>query len=397
MPQYKIWKKVLTKKLSLDKIFNELTIANLQIRGGGKFTTCISEIDRNGKLDTYIICHAEVDEPGAFKDRDIILNQAEQIIEGIMIAGFMIGAKAGYLYLRGDLIEPLQKLEKIIQNSYAEKLLGKNLLGTGYSFDLYLVRGAGSYISGEATAMINAIEGKKSLPKVRPPSPQQSGLYGCPTLVINIETLGFISTILEKGGKWYKALSKNSVGGCKFFSVSGHISRPGSYNISLGTKFKELLNLAGGVWQNHKLKAVLPGGLTSPVLPADIIIDLALDHNSLTAAGSTLGSGGVIVMDETTCMVEVLDRITKFYRDESCGQCSPCREGTSWMHQIVNKIFLGNGTNRDLQILDKIADSINGKNICPLGDMASASVRSFMKYFRQEFVDKINIKLTVND
>lgn len=386
---YKIWKRILNKKLNLSSIINDLTISNLQTRGGFNFISSLTAIDRNSSEQKYIVCNAEEGEPGTFKERDIMLHETEALIEGIAIAGYIIGATVGYIYIRGEFKEQFVKIEQALNYAYINKLLGKNLLDSNINFDLYALHGAGGYICGEFTAMLESIEGKKSFPRIKPPLPSTAGLYGCPTAVINTETLASIPIILEHGGDWYLKLGKVSTGGCKIFSVSGHITNPGNYEVPMGTNFIDLLTMAGGVKNGKQLKAVLPGGLSSPVLPANIIMKLSLDYASLAAAGSTLGSGGIIIMDETTCMVEILTRITKFYMDESCGQCSPCREGTGWMYRVVNRILANNGSLQDLEILDNIANNISGKNICALGDMAALSVTSFIKYFRDEFINKI--------
>lgn len=390
MNSYKIWKKILSKELSLDQIINELTASKLLTRGGADFIASLTVIASHNATQKYIICNADESEPGTFKDRDIILNHAHTLLEGIAIAGFIIGASVGYIYLRGEFIEPFAKIEQALKDTYANKLFGKNLFNSNINFDLHTFHGAGSYICGEFTAMLESLEGKKGFPRIKPPWPATYGLYGCPTAVVNVETLFNIPSILEKSGEWFRQLSISvSGGGKKMFSVSGHVVNPGNYEVSFGTIFIDLLTMAGGVKNGKKLKAVLPGGVSSPVLPADLIMPLALDYKTLADAGSSLGSSGIIVMDETTCMVEVLVRITKFYMDESCGQCSPCREGTGWMYRIVNRIFLGQGTTKDLENLDNIASNISGKNLCSLGDMAALSVKSFIKYFRHEFSSKI--------
>lgn len=388
--EYKIWKKVLSQEISLAKIINELTESKLLTRGGTNFISSLTVIDRNSETQKYIVCNADESEPGTFKDRDIMLYKTHQLLEGIAIAGFIMGASVGYIYIRGEFSEPFAKIEQALKDSYSKGLFGKNLFNSNFSFDLYTFHGAGSYICGEFTALLESIEGKKGFPRVKPPWPATHGLYGCPTAVVNVETLANIPIIVEKGGAWYKKLSKTATGGgCKIFSISGHVVNPGNYEVPFGTTFIDLLTIAGGVKNGKKLKAVLPGGLSSPVLPADLIMPLSLDYETLTAAGSTLGSSGIIVMDETTCMVEILVRIAKFYMDESCGQCSPCREGTGWMYKIVNRIFLGKGTLKDLETLDNIASNISGKNICAFGDMAAFSVKSFIKHFRDEFSSKI--------
>ncbi len=394
---YKIWKKVLAKDLNLKNIINQLSISNLRSRGGANFISGLTVINRDDNQQKYIICNADEGEPGTFKDRDIMLYQTQQLLEGIAIAGFIIGATVGYIYVRGEFLEPFAKIEQALKDAYNKGFLGKDLLNSNFDFDLYVVHGAGSYICGEASAMLESIEGKKGFPRVKPPWPATYGLYGFPTAVVNVETLASIPSILEHGGEWYLKLSKSATGGTKTFSVSGHVNKPGNYSVPLGTKFTDLLAMAGGMKNGKKLKAVLPGGLSSQVLPAGLIMHLDLDYDLLTTAGSTLGSGGVIIMDETTCMVSMLTRIAKFYMDESCGQCSPCREGTGWMYRIINRIFHGKGTPKDLDILDNVANNISGKSICGLGDMAAASVKSFIKHFRNEIANKIKFGSKIYD
>jgi NADH-quinone oxidoreductase subunit F len=388
---YQIWQSILDNKLNLQQIVETLNKSNLQTRGGFNLLSTLTSIDRSILGQKYIVCNAEEGEPGTFKDRDIMLYHAKELIEGLAISSFIIGATVGYIYIKWEFKEQLDKLTQEIKEAYAKNILGKNIRNSNVSFDLYVLHGAGGYISGEFTAILESIEGKKSFPRIKPPLPSTFGLYGCPTAVVNVETLASIPAILRYGHQWYLNLGKSSTGGCKVFSVSGHVTKPGNYVVPIGTRFADLLKMAGGIKNNKSLKAVLPGGISSPILPKDIIMNLELDYANLTASGSTLGSGAIIVMDETTCMVEMLDRITKFYMEESCGQCSPCREGTGWMHRIVNRIFFNKGTIKDLETLDNVTNHVFAKNICALGDMAAASVKSFIKYFKQEFTNKILI------
>lgn len=395
---YKIWKKILSKKLSLENIMHELTISKLVTRGGANFIDGLTAIDRNVNQPKYIVCNAEEGEPGTFKDRDLLLNNPEQLLEGMAIAGFIIGAQFGYIYIKHEFVEAFNLIQQAIKNAYNDGIFGQNLLNSDLNFDINPLYGAGGYIAGEASAMLESIEGKKAFPRIKPPWPQTVGLYGSPTIVVNVETLVNITKIIEQGGDWYFKLSKTKLaGGNKIFSISGHVTNPGNYEVPLGMRFIELLKMAGGVKSGKKLKAVLPGGLSSPVLPAEIINNLNLDYESLTKAGSTLGSGGIIIMDETTCMVEVLSRISRFFMMESCGQCVPCREGTSWLYKIVDRILKGHGLLRDLKVLDNVAEGIYGKNLCPLGDSAALSVKSFIKYFREEFINKLKIGSKIYD
>ncbi len=387
---YKVWKKLLQQRINPYDVINELTIANLCGRYGTSIATSLNIlVNDNNARQKYILCNADEGEPGTFKDRHIMLTNPHQLIEGIAIIGATIGATVGYIYIRGEFLEAIATMEQALLEAYKSNLLGENIFKSGYNFNLYVTQGAGSYICGEETAMIESIEGKKGFPRVKPPWTTSYGLYGCPTGVYNVETLENIPVILEQGGKNWN--------NCKMFSVSGHINKPGIYKLPLGTPFKDLLAMAGGIRNNKKLKAVMPGGLSSAVIPADLIMRLQLDYQSLMQAGSMLGSCGVIVMDEDTSMVEILSRITKFYMDESCGKCSPCREGTGWIYRVVNKIYNGYASLQDLEVLDHIANGIGNNTICGLGSMVSMSVKSFMKHFRQEFIDKIQLGTTIND
>lgn len=394
---YTIWKKILLNEITIESIMHELIVSKLPTRSGNIFVNKLMSINRNNNQYKYLICNAAEGEPGTFKDRDLLLNYPEKLLEGMAIIGFIIGANIGYIYIKDTFIDAFALMQKNITCAYKEKILGKNLLNSDVSFDVYSLYGAGRYISGEASAMLESIEGKKAFPRINPQLSETVGLYGEPTIIVNVETLVNIPEIIANGGSWYCNLSNaQSRGGKKIFSISGHVANPGNYEVPLGIPFLELLNIAGGIKPGKKLKAVLPGGLSSPVLPSEIIGKLNLDYDSLTKAGSTLVSGGIIVMDSTTCMVEILCRIIKFFMDESCGQCVPCREGTGWLYKIMIRIVKGYGTLRDLQNLDQIADNVYGKNLCPLGDNAALSVKSFMKYFREEFIQKITIGSKVN-
>jgi len=386
--KYKIWKKLLQQRINRSNVIEELTIANLCGRYGTSIATSLNIITNNHAHQKYILCNADEGEPGTFKDRHIMLTDPHQLIEGIAIVGATIGATIGYIYIRGEFLEPIAIMKKALIEAYNANFLGKNIFKSGYDFDLHITHGAGSYICGEETAMIESIEGNKGLPRFKPPWTTSVGLYGCPTGVYNVETLANIPDILEQGGKNWN--------NCKMFSVSGHVNKPGVYKLPLGTAFKDLLAMVGGIKNNKKLKAVMPGGLSSPIIPAEVVMQLHLDYQSLTQAGSMLGSCGLIIMDETTCMVEILLRIAKFYMDESCGKCSPCREGTGWIYRIVNKIYNGYGSLQDLEVLEHISSNINN-TICGLGTMASMSVKSFIKHFKQEFIEKIQLGTLVHD
>lgn len=391
---YDILKKILKEKVNPIDIINEVKTSGLRGRGGAGFLTGLkwSFISKDAKGQKYIVCNSDEGEPGTFKDRDILKYNPHQLIEGMVIAGYVMGATVGYNYIRGEFYEPIDTMEKAVKEAYDNGFIGKNILSSGIDFMLYNFYGAGAYICGEETALMESLEGKKGQPRFKPPFPANFGLYGKPTNINNTETYATIPVILEKGGKWHLELGKPNNGGCKIFSISGHIEKPGNYEIPLGTPFTKLLELAGGMKNGKALKAVIPGGSSAPILPADVAYNLKMDYDSIKNAGSMLGSGAVIVMDETTCMVKALHRITHFYADESCGQCSPCREGTSWMYKILDRIITGKGTLSDIDLLDSVATNICGRTICALGDAAAMPVQSFIKYFRQEFENYIKNK-----
>ncbi|NBW56198.1 NADH oxidoreductase (quinone) subunit F [bacterium] len=391
---YSVIKKILDEKRTAESIIEELKRSNLRGRGGAGFPTGLkwSFMPIHRSVEKYVLCNSDESEPGACKDRDILRFNPHQVIEGIIIAAYVTGAKVGYNYMRGEFEkEPYQRMEKALHEAYQAGFLGENILGSTFSFDLHNVLGAGSYVCGEETALMESLEGKKGLPRFKPPFPANFGLYGCPTNINNTETYASVPVILQQGSDWFSKLGKPNNGGTKIFSVSGHVNRPGNYELSLGVSFKDLLNLAGGVWKNRALKAVIPGGSSTPILPKDIILECTMDYDNLAKAGSLLGSGSVIVLDETTDMPALLERISLFYYRESCGQCSPCREGTGWLWRILNRINKGEGKLEDLAELDRVASNIAGRTICALGDAASMPVRSFLKHYRDEFEQKIRI------
>ena len=391
---YQVWQNILKEKPPAETIINELKISGLRGRGGAGFPTGLkwSFIPANKPGQKYVVCNSDEGEPGTFKDRDILRYNPHQLIEGMAIAGYVMNATVGYNYLRGEFHEPFARMEHALHEARQSGYLGKNILGSGVDFELHNVLGAGAYICGEETALMESLEGKKGLPRFKPPFPANFGVYGCPTNINNTESYASVPPILQHGGKWFLELGIPNNGGCKIFCVSGHVNRPGNYEIPLGTPFVELLKMAGGVRNGHKLKAVIPGGSSVPVLPADIMMQLNMDYDSLAKAGSMLGSGAVIVMDETTCMVKMLARISDFYFEESCGQCTPCREGTGWLARILHRILHGQGSAADLATLDDVAGNIMGRTICALGDAAAMPVRSFLKHFREEFVTMIEQK-----
>lgn len=384
---YSTWKRILKEQTDPQTIIEQLKISALRGRGGAGFPTGLkwSFMNRNAPGQKYVVCNSDEGEPGTCKDRDILTYNPHQLIEGMAIAGYVMGATKGYNYIRGEFWLPFERTEAALKEAYEAGLLGKNILGSGVDFDLYNHLGYGAYICGEETALLNSIEGKKGQPRFKPPFPANFGLYGKPTTINNTETFASVPVIMEKGGEWFLNLGKPNNGGTKCFSVSGHVNKPGNFEIPLGTPFKTLLEMAGGVSGGRKLKAVIPGGSSMPVLPGDVMMGLDMDYDSIQKAGSGLGSGAVIIMDETTCMVEALYRISEFYMDESCGQCTPCREGTGWLTRILHRIVHGHGEPGDVEKLVNVADNIEGRTICALGEAAAWPVQSFVKHFHHEF------------
>lgn len=391
---YSVLEKILREKTPPEQIVAELKTSALRGRGGAGFPTGLkwSFISRNAPGQKYVLCNSDEGEPGTCKDREILRKNPHQLIEGMIIAGYVMGATVGYNYIRGEYHEPFERCEAALQEARAAGFLGKNILDSGFDFELHNHIGAGAYICGEETALMESLEGKKGFPRFKPPFPANYGLYGRPTTINNTETLASVPVILEKGGQWFLELGKPNNGGCKIFSVTGHVNKPGNYEVPLGMPFKDLLTMAGGMKDGRKLKAVIPGGSSMPVLPADVMMDVAMDYDAIAKAGSMLGSGAVILMDETTCMVKVLARIAKFYMEESCGQCTPCREGTGWMWRVLHRIEHGQGRMEDIDLLDNVASKIMGRTICALGDAAAMPVISFVKYFRDEFVYHVEHK-----
>lgn len=384
---YSSLKKILAEKIPPEKIIEELKVSALRGRGGAGFPTGLkwSFVPRHLSGQKYLVCNSDESEPGTFKDRDIMRYNPHQVLEGMAIAGYVTGATVGFNYMRGEYTEPFERMEQALKEAIEQGFLGKNMLGSGIDFDVVNLLGAGAYICGEETALMESIEGKRGLPRFKPPFPANFGVYGRPTNINNTESLASVPVILEKGGQWFLDIGKPNNGGTKIFSISGHVNKPGNYEIPLGTPFNDLLALAGGVWKGRKLKAVIPGGSSVPVLPGHIMSELTMDYDSLTKAGSMLGAGSVIIMDETTCMVKALTRIAYFYFEESCGQCTPCREGTGWLYRMLKRIRDGEGKWEDLEKLDSVAGKIMGRTICALGDAAAMPVMSFLKHFRPEF------------
>ena len=384
---YRAWEKVLREGTTPNELIEVIKASGLRGRGGAGFPTGLklSFMPRDAQGQKYIVCNSDESEPGTFKDRDILRFNPHQLIEGMAIAGYAIWATVGYNYIRGEYYEPWERFEAALAEAKEAGLLGLNLHGGGVDFELYSQRGAGAYICGEETALLESLEGKKGQPRFKPPFPAQVGAFGRPTTINNTETLASIPPILRNGAQWFVDMGVANSGGSKIFSVSGHVNRPGNYEVAMGTPFVQLLELAGGVRKGHTLKAVIPGGSSVPVLPAEQIMACTMDYDGLAQAGSALGAGSVIVMDDSTCMVEVLERISYFYFVESCGQCTPCREGTGWLYRVLSRIRRGEGVPGDLDRLKSVADRIEGHTICALGDAAAWPVQSFLKHFRHEF------------
>ncbi|HEX7047233.1 MAG TPA: NADH-quinone oxidoreductase subunit NuoF [Gammaproteobacteria bacterium] len=385
---YDAWKRILKEKIAPEQVIDEMKASGLRGRGGAGFPTGLKwSFMPKGDMTKYVVCNSDESEPGTCKDRDILRFNPHSVIEGMAIAGYAMGAKTGYNYLRGEFMdEPWMRFNAALEEAYKLGFLGSNILRSGVTFDLHAHLGAGAYICGEETALLESLEGKKGMPRFKPPFPANYGLYGKPTTINNTETYASVPAIMRKGAKWFAGLGTEKSGGSKIFSVSGHVEKPGNYEIRMGMPFSELLELAGGVWKGKKLKAVIPGGSSVPVVPGEMMMNANMDYESIRdVTGSMLGSGAVVVVDEDTCMVKLLQRISRFYYSESCGQCTPCREGTGWLYRVVSRIENGQGRMEDLAMLDDVASKIEGHTICALGDAAAMPVRSFIKHFRDEF------------
>lgn len=391
---YAALRKIIAEKTPPETIIAELKASVLRGRGGAGFPTGLkwSFMPRSFPGDKYLACNSDEGEPGTFKDRDILRYNPHTVIEGMTIAAYAMGCARGYNYIHGEIFEIYDRFEQALDEARAAGLLGQNILGSDFSFELFAHHGYGAYICGEETALLESIEGKKGQPRFKPPFPASYGLYGKPTTINNTETFASVPFIMNMGGEGFLNLGKPNNGGTKLFSISGHVNRPGNYEINLGTPFSELLEMAGGMRGGRKIKGVIPGGSSSPVVPGDVMMDCTMDYDSISKAGSMLGSGAVIVMDETTCMVKALERLSYFYFEESCGQCTPCREGTGWLYRVVHRIENGLGRPDDLDLLNSVTGNIMGRTICALGDAASMPVQSFIKHFGDEFAYHIENK-----
>ncbi len=384
---YKVWHKILQGEITPEEIIDELKTSGLRGRGGAGFPTGLkwSFMPRQSDGQKYVVCNSDEGEPGTCKDRDILRYNPHAVIEGMAIGGFVMNASVGYNYIRGEFMEPFKRFEGALKEAYDAGLLGKNINGSSISFDLYTHLGAGAYICGEETALLESIEGKKGQPRFKPPFPANVGLFGKPTTINNTESFASVPEILANGGQRFADLGVENSGGCKLFSVSGHVAKPANFEIPMGTPFKDLLEMAGGMRKGGKLKAVIPGGSSTPVLTAEAAMAMTMDYDGIEVAGSMLGAGSVIVMDDSTCMVETLTRLAHFYYDESCGQCTPCREGTGWLYRVLKRMTDGDGVPEDIDLLLSVQDKIMGNTICALGDAAAMPVESFLRNFRSEF------------
>ena len=384
---YQALRKVITEKLSPDAIISEVITSALRGRGGAGFPTGLkwSFMPRSFKGDKYIVCNSDEGEPGTSKDWDILRYNPHALIEGMAIAAYVMGAKVGYNYIHGEIYEAYERMESACEEARAAGFLGKGILGSDLEFELHNHLGYGAYICGEETALLSSIEGRKGQPRFKPPYSSTCGLYGKPTNVNNTETLASIPYIIREGGQKFLELGRPNSGGTKLFSVSGHVNNPGNFELPMGTPFRKLLEIAGGVRHGHKLKAVIPGGSSMPVLPGEIMMETDMDFDSIQKAGSYLGSGAVIVMDDSVCMVKALEILSYFYHEESCGQCTPCKEGTGWLYRIVRRIEQGQGRPEDLDLLNELCDNIAGRTICALGDAAAWPVQGMLKHYRSEF------------
>ena len=391
---YSALRRILTENLTPEQVIAELKASSLRGRGGAGFPTGLkwSFMPRQFPGQKYLVCNSDEGEPGTFKDRDILRYNPHSVIEGMAIGAYAMGISVGYNYIHGEIWDVYDRFEAALDEARAAGFLGDRILGTDFSFQLHAFHGYGAYICGEETALLESIEGKKGQPRFKPPFPASFGLYGKPTTINNTETFAAVPFVMNLGGEAYLAAGKPNNGGTKIFSVSGDVARPGNYEVPLGTPFATLLELAGGMRDGKKIKAVIPGGSSMPVLTGDVMMQTDMDYDSIAKAGSMLGSGAVIVMNETRCMVKSLLRLSYFYYEESCGQCTPCREGTGWLYRMVHRIEHGQGRPDDLDMLNTVADGIQGRTICALGDAAAMPVRAMVKNFTDEFAYHIEHK-----
>jgi NADH-quinone oxidoreductase subunit F len=389
---YRSARKVLTEHSAAD-VVALVKASNLRGRGGAGFPAGVKWgfLPKNSPLPRYLCVNADESEPGTFKDRQIIENNPHMLLEGSLIAAYAIECHQAYIYIRGEFARGAKMLEKAIAEAYAGGHFGRNIYGTGYDLDISVHRGAGAYICGEETGLIASLEGRRAYPRVKPPFPATYGVFGAPTIVNNVETLSCLPAIIERGPEWFRGIGPDNCPGPKLYGVSGHVNRPGVFELPMGTSLREIIEVhAGGVWKGKRLKAVIPGGTSVPILKADEI-DVAMDFDSVAKAGSMLGSAGIIVMDEDTCMVRTLQTLAKFYHHESCGQCTPCREGTGWLHRLTTHLEEGGAAPGDVDLLARVAENMLGNTVCLLADAAAVPVTSFVKKFRDEFDEHLRL------
>ncbi|HUN89504.1 MAG TPA: NADH-quinone oxidoreductase subunit NuoF [Terriglobales bacterium] len=373
--------------MSSDDIINEVKASNLRGRGGAGFPTGMkwSFVPKQAPKPKYVLCNGDESEPGTCKDRLILEHDPHAVIEGVVIAGLSIGAKIGYIYIRGEYRYLSVIMQKAIADAYAKGFLGKNILGSGIDYDVFWHGGAGAYEVGEESALMESLEGKRGIPRIKPPFPAVVGLFGGPTIINNVETLAAVPPIINQGGQWYAELGAPKNGGTRLFCLSGHINNPGVFELPMGYNLLKMINdVGGGVWNNRKLKAVTPGGSSCPVITAEEC-DVPMDFDSLMKIGSMLGSGGVVVLDDRTCMVKYAQRIMRFYQHESCGWCIPCREGTDWLKKSLDRFHAGGGVRKDIDNIQYLSENMLGRTFCPLGDAAALPTISIVKKYREEF------------
>lgn len=394
---YQALRKIVEEKLTPEQVIETVTKSGLRGRGGAGFPTGRkwSFINREDGKIHYLVCNSDESEPGTCKDRDILRFNPHAVIEGMIIAGYAIGAKHGYNYMRGEFHgDPLHRFEAALQEAKDKGYLGENILGSEISFRIDTHLGAGAYVCGEESALLESLEGKQGRPRFKPPFPAQKGLFGCPTIINNTESLASVPAIIRNGAQWFSDLGVNGNPGEKIFSVSGQVEKPGNFEVPMGIEFSELLEMSGGVTKGRTLKAIIPGGSSTAILPAAKLDGMKMDYDSIAERGSALGSGAVIVIDDSTCMVKLLRRIVRFYFKESCGQCTPCREGVGWIYSILGRILESDATSEDIDLLESVATNIKGRTVCAFGEAAATPVISFLTHFRAEFEAKVNAKVS---
>ncbi|HTW24749.1 MAG TPA: NADH-quinone oxidoreductase subunit NuoF [Candidatus Baltobacteraceae bacterium] len=390
---YKALEKAL-KQMTPESIIDEVKKSNLRGRGGAGFPTGMkwSFVPKDSTKPKYVLCNADESEPGTSKDRPLLELDPHQLIEGTVIAGRAIGSNQGYIYIRGEYRYLIGIVDAALEEARAKGFVGKNIMGTGFDFEIFTHTGAGAYECGEESALMESLEGKRGYPRIKPPFPAVVGLYGCPTIINNVETLSTVPAVINGGGEWYAGLGTPKNGGTRLYSISGHVNKPGIYELPLGFPLRKLIyEVAGGIPNGKKLKAVIPGGSSCPLLSADEI-DVPMDYDSVAKIGSMLGSGGTVVMDEDTCMVDVARRIMHFYAHESCGWCIPCREGTAWLQKMLDRFHEGGGHEDDISLIDELSKNMLGRTFCALGDAAALPTISIVKKWRSEFEDHLQGK-----